>query len=73
GLRRVGKTTAVRYLLSHITHSNTIYLDLEKAENRLLFNQTHCCCRSERNGNTPRFDRADRTSQVYRAFRTTVD
>ena len=41
GLRRVGKTTAVRYLFSKVMHTNTLYLDLEKAENRLLFNQTH--------------------------------
>ncbi len=39
GLRRVGKTTAVRYLLNQVHHTNTLYLDFEKAENRLLFNQ----------------------------------
>ena len=39
GLRRVGKTTAVRYLFTKVAHTNTLYLDLEKAENRLLFNQ----------------------------------
>lgn len=39
GLRRVGKTTAVRYLLAKVEHTNTLYVDLEKAENRLLFNQ----------------------------------
>jgi uncharacterized protein len=39
GLRRVGKTTAVRFLLSQVPHTNVLYLDLEKAENRLLFNQ----------------------------------
>ena len=41
GLRRVGKTTAVRYLLGQVEHTNCLYLDLEKAENRLLFNQSH--------------------------------
>jgi uncharacterized protein len=41
GLRRVGKTTAVRYLLSQTSVLNRLYLDLEKAENRLLFNQPH--------------------------------
>ncbi|TAE33908.1 MAG: ATP-binding protein [Cytophagales bacterium] len=41
GLRRVGKTTAVRYLLEQIPHTNKLYLDLEKAENRLLFNQSY--------------------------------
>ena len=39
GLRRVGKTTAVRYLLEQIKHDNVLYLDLEKADNRVLFNQ----------------------------------
>ncbi|MCY7356888.1 MAG: ATP-binding protein [Rudanella sp.] len=41
GLRRVGKTTAARFLLAQIAHTNKLYLDLEKAENRLLFNQSH--------------------------------
>ncbi|GAB2786664.1 ATP-binding protein [Rhabdobacter roseus] len=40
GLRRVGKTTALRFLLDKIAHQNKLYLDFEKAENRLLFNQT---------------------------------
>ena len=39
GLRRVGKTTALKYLLSKIEHSNKIYLDFEKIENRILFSQ----------------------------------
>lgn len=39
GLRRVGKTTAVRYLLQQVSHDNILYLDLEKADNRVLFNQ----------------------------------
>jgi uncharacterized protein len=41
GLRRVGKTTAVRYLLAQTPITNRLYLDLEKAENRLLFNRPH--------------------------------
>jgi len=39
GMRRVGKTTAMRYLLDKIPHTNKILLDLEKAENRYLLNQ----------------------------------
>jgi uncharacterized protein len=37
GLRRVGKSTALKYLLSLIEHSNKTYIDLEKIENRVLF------------------------------------
>ncbi|MBC8319366.1 MAG: ATP-binding protein [Bacteroidetes bacterium] len=37
GLRRVGKTTAVKYLLSQIDISNKIYLDLERIEYRKIF------------------------------------
>lgn len=40
GLRRVGKTTALKYLLDKVAHSNKVYLDFEKIENRVLFNQT---------------------------------
>jgi predicted AAA+ superfamily ATPase len=39
GMRRVGKTTALKYLLDKIDSSNKIYLDLEKVEHRYLFNQ----------------------------------
>lgn len=39
GMRRVGKTTAIRYLLEQIKHTNKLYLDLERIENRHLFNQ----------------------------------
>jgi len=39
GMRRVGKTTAVKYLLGKTPHSNKIYLDLERIEYRHLFNQ----------------------------------
>ena len=39
GMRRVGKTTALKFLLSKIEHTNKIYLDFEKIENRILFNQ----------------------------------
>jgi uncharacterized protein len=40
GMRRVGKTTAIKYLLGQLTHSNKIYLDLERIEYRHLFNQS---------------------------------
>ncbi len=39
GMRRVGKSTALKYLLSHIAHDNKIYLDFEKADNRFIWNQ----------------------------------
>ncbi|MBK9335762.1 MAG: ATP-binding protein [Lewinellaceae bacterium] len=39
GMRRVGKTTAIKYLLGKIEHQNKCYLDLERIEYRHLFNQ----------------------------------
>jgi len=39
GMRRVGKSTALNYLLDQVTHSNKLYLDFERVENRVLFNQ----------------------------------
>jgi len=39
GMRRVGKSTAVRHLLSKVPHTNVLYLDFERIENRILFNQ----------------------------------
>ncbi|MBX2928785.1 MAG: ATP-binding protein [Saprospiraceae bacterium] len=39
GMRRVGKTTAIRYLLDRVGHTNKIFLDLERIEHRHLFNQ----------------------------------
>lgn len=39
GMRRVGKSTAVKYLLKNIEHSNTVYLDCERVEIRVLFNK----------------------------------
>jgi len=41
GLRRVGKTTAVKQLLKKIKSDNKLYLDLERVENRYLFNQSN--------------------------------
>lgn len=38
GMRRVGKTTALRYLLNQVEHENKLYLDLERIEHRHLFN-----------------------------------
>ena len=38
GLRRVGKTTAVKHLLGKIKSPNKLYLDLERIESRHLFN-----------------------------------
>lgn len=40
GMRRVGKSTAVKHLLAHIGHENKVYLDFEKANNRFIFNQS---------------------------------
>ena len=39
GMRRVGKSTAVRYLLKEVKHTNFIYLDCERVEIRILFNK----------------------------------
>ena len=39
GMRRVGKTTAMRYLLEQVRHANKIYLDCERVEIRALLGQ----------------------------------
>lgn len=39
GMRRVGKSTALKYLLEKIPHDNKVYLDLERIENRYIFQQ----------------------------------
>ena len=39
GMRRVGKTTALRYLLDQTPHDNKLYLDLERIEDRAIFTQ----------------------------------
>ncbi len=39
GLRRVGKSTALKYLLAEVEHANKTYIDLEKIENRILFSE----------------------------------
>jgi uncharacterized protein len=39
GMRRVGKSTALKYLLDQVPHSNKVYLDLERVEHRFTFQQ----------------------------------
>lgn len=39
GMRRVGKSTALKYLLDKVPHANKLYLDLERIENRYIFQQ----------------------------------
>jgi predicted AAA+ superfamily ATPase len=41
GMRRVGKSTAVKYILQQLSHRNYLYLDCERIEIRILFNGTH--------------------------------
>jgi len=38
GMRRVGKSTAVKHLLNEVKHSNKLYIDCEKIEYQTLFN-----------------------------------
>lgn len=38
GMRRVGKSTALKYLLEQVKHNNKIYIDCEKIEYQTLFN-----------------------------------
>jgi predicted AAA+ superfamily ATPase len=37
GMRRTGKTTALRFLLEQVSHSNKLYIDLERLEHRRIF------------------------------------
>lgn len=39
GMRRTGKTTALRYLFDAVPHQNKLYLDLERLEYRRIFMQ----------------------------------
>lgn len=41
GMRRVGKSTSLRYLLDQVNHSNKLYLDCERIEVRILLNRPH--------------------------------
>ena len=44
GMRRTGKTTLVRQLLKVSGEENCIYLDLERIDNRLLFQEKKGNC-----------------------------
>lgn len=39
GMRRVGKSTAVHYMLKQVEHENKLYFDCERIEIRTLFNR----------------------------------
>jgi predicted AAA+ superfamily ATPase len=39
GMRRTGKTTLVKELLSHIKSENKLFIDLERMDNRVLFTE----------------------------------
>jgi len=41
GMRRVGKTTTLRWLLDQVPSSNKIYLDLERLDQRAVFQETN--------------------------------
>lgn len=41
GMRRVGKSTALKFLLSQVDHDNKYYLDCERIEVRTLLNRPH--------------------------------
>ena len=41
GMRRVGKSTAVKYILKRLASPNYLYLDCERIEIRVLFNATN--------------------------------
>ena len=41
GMRRVGKTTSLRWLLEQIPSSNKIYLDLERLDQRAVFQESN--------------------------------
>lgn len=41
GMRRVGKSTAVQYMLQQVVHNNKLYLDCERVEIRTLFNRNN--------------------------------
>lgn len=40
GMRRVGKTTLLKYIFEHIDSQNKIYLDLENPRNQIYFQET---------------------------------
>jgi len=41
GMRRVGKTTSLRWLLDQVASSNKIYLDLERLDQRAVFQESN--------------------------------
>ncbi len=41
GMRRVGKTTSLRWLLDKVASSNKIYLDLERLDQRAVFQESN--------------------------------
>jgi predicted AAA+ superfamily ATPase len=41
GMRRVGKTTTLRWLLEQVHSPNKIYLDLERLDHRAVFNESN--------------------------------
>lgn len=41
GMRRVGKTTTLQWLLNQIPSSNKIYLDLERLDQRAVFQESN--------------------------------
>ena len=41
GMRRTGKTTTLRWLLDRVASDNKIYLDLERLDNRAVFQETN--------------------------------
>jgi uncharacterized protein len=41
GMRRTGKTTALRWLLEQVSSSNKIYLDLERLDQRAVFQESN--------------------------------
>ncbi|MDE3090748.1 MAG: AAA family ATPase, partial [Chloroflexota bacterium] len=41
GMRRVGKTTTAKWLLDQIESTNKLYVDLERLDNRAVFQETN--------------------------------
>ncbi len=41
GMRRVGKTTSLRWLLEQVASPNKIYLDLERLDQRAVFQESN--------------------------------
>ena len=81
GMRRVGKTTAVKYLLGKVAHDNKVYIDFEKIEHRhILMQSSHKEVQIESKSNAALYTihaqtatahpgiTQSRYSLVYRAF-----